>query len=74
VHAVERGEITREQLAIANRRVKNFTARYARPALEKFDLAVLRCDGHLALLERVACRAETADPTAVMDRLLAGSD
>jgi beta-N-acetylhexosaminidase len=69
VHAVERGTISRETLATANRRVQTFTDRYARPAVENPDLRVLRCDAHLAMLERVASAAEVADPTAVMDRI-----
>jgi hypothetical protein len=33
------------------------------------DLSVLRCDAHLALVERIAQGAEAADPTAVMTRI-----
>lgn len=69
VHAVERGAISREQLATANRRVRTFTERYARPALENADLSVLRSDAHLAILERLARGAEAPDPTAVMAQI-----
>lgn len=63
VHAVERGQISREQLAAANRRIQTFTARYAHPPLEKPDLSVLRSDAHLALSERIAHAADAKDPT-----------
>ena len=71
VHAVERGQVSREALARANRRIETFTARYARPAVEAPDLSVLRCEAHLALLERIARSAAAADPTAVMDHIVA---
>ena len=70
VHAVERGTISRETLSTANRRIQSFTARYARPALENPDLSVLRCDAHLALLERIGQAEAAADPTAVMARIV----
>jgi len=73
VHAVERGTVSREILANANRRIQTFTARYAQPALEKPELNVLRCDAHLALLQRVAQSADAVDPTAVMDRIASTS-
>jgi len=71
VHAVESGRVSRERLATANRRVQTFTTRYAHPPLEKLDLSVLRCEAHLALLERVALGVEAADPTSVMDGISA---
>lgn len=69
VHAVEDGRLSREQLATANRRIQAFTTRHAHPAIATPDLSVLRCDAHLALVERIARGADAADPTAVMDRL-----
>ncbi|HET7542407.1 MAG TPA: beta-N-acetylhexosaminidase [Polyangiaceae bacterium] len=69
VHAVERGQVSRERLASANRRLDTVSARYAQPALEKPDLSVLRCDAHLALLEQIARGPEAADPTAIMERI-----
>lgn len=69
VHAVEAGTVSRETLATANRRIRTITDRYARPALEKPDLSALRCDAHLALVERIARGPEAADPTAVMERM-----
>jgi beta-N-acetylhexosaminidase len=69
VHAVEAGTISRKTLAAANRRIQTFSDRYTRPALETPDLNVLRCDAHLALIERVSRGAEAADPTAVMEQI-----
>ena len=69
VHAVENGTLSRETLAAANRRIRTFSDRYAHPASENADLSVLRCDAHLALLERVSRGAEASDPTAVMDHV-----
>lgn len=69
VHAVEDGRLSREQLATANRRIQAFTARYAHSPAETPDLSVLRCEAHLALVERIARGVDAADPTAVMDRL-----
>jgi beta-N-acetylhexosaminidase len=69
VHAVERGTVSRETLITANRRIKTFNDRYARPALQTPDLSVLRCEAHSATIERVARGAPAADPTAVMDRI-----
>ncbi|HYP74622.1 MAG TPA: beta-N-acetylhexosaminidase [Polyangiaceae bacterium] len=70
IHAVESGTVSREQLATANRRIQSFGARYARPACAAPDLSVLRCDAHLALLDRVSRGAAGADPTAVMSRVV----
>ena len=76
VHAVERGAVSREVLATANRRIASFTERYARPALDATaDLSVLRCEAHLALIERVQQGADAesmvvgGDPTEVMERI-----
>ncbi|MEI9941237.1 MAG: beta-N-acetylhexosaminidase [Pseudomonadota bacterium] len=69
VRAVESGAISRETLANANRRIRTFTDRYTRPALEAPDLSVLRCDAHLALLERISRGVAAADPTAVMEQI-----
>jgi beta-N-acetylhexosaminidase len=69
IHAVEAGTVSRETLATANRRIRTITEHYARPAPAMPDLEVLRCDAHLALLERVAESVEAADPTAVMTRI-----
>jgi beta-N-acetylhexosaminidase len=71
VQAVERGRISREQLATANRRIETFTARYAHPPVEAPDLSVLRCEAHLALSDRITRSAEAPDPTEVMERLRA---
>jgi beta-N-acetylhexosaminidase len=69
VHAVERGTVSRETLAFANRRIHAFSDRYARPAIDTPDLSPLRCDAHLALVARIARGPEAADPTAVMDEV-----
>jgi beta-N-acetylhexosaminidase len=53
VHAVERGTVSRETLVTAQRRGELFTQRYARPAADNTDLNVLRCDAHLAIIERI---------------------
>jgi len=70
VHAVERGTVSRETLATANRRIQTFSERYAHPAVENPDLSVLRCDAHVAIIERIARGVEAVDPTAVMDEIL----
>lgn len=69
VHAVERGAVSREALLAANRRIQAFTQRYARKAVATPDLSVLRCDAHLALVERIARGSEARDPTAVMTEI-----
>ena len=76
IHAVENGTVSRETLATANRRIESFTQRYARPALDKnADLSVLRCDAHLAVVDRVLKGADAesilvgADPTEIMERI-----
>jgi hypothetical protein len=67
--------VSRETLATANRRIERFTARYARPALEKADLSCLRSDAHLAVIERIIMGADPAvtvvghDPTEIMERI-----
>jgi len=71
IEAVERGRVSRETLAAANRRIEAFTARYAHPPPASRDLSVLRCEAHLALIERISRGADAADPTQVMDRVLA---
>jgi len=68
VHAVERGTLSREALATANRRIQAVTERYARPAIDKPDLSVLRCDAHTTVLERVARGPHGADPTAFVPK------
>ncbi|HKO52512.1 MAG TPA: beta-N-acetylhexosaminidase [Polyangiaceae bacterium] len=73
VHAVETGVISREVLATANRRVRTFVSRYARPALHLPDLSVLRCDAHLALVEQISRAPEGQDPTAVMAQISANN-
>jgi len=70
IHAVERGAVSREALANANRRVQAFCVRYAHPAADEPDLSVLRSDAHLALIERIARGPEATDPTAVMSRIV----
>ncbi|MET0794335.1 MAG: beta-N-acetylhexosaminidase [Polyangiaceae bacterium] len=69
IHAVEAGQLSRETLATANRRIETLSQRYARPALaQNADLSVLRSEAHLAVIEQVLRGAETttsgADPTA----------
>jgi len=74
VHAAERSTVSRDALAIANRRNEKFSHRYARSALAQPELSQVRCEAHLALLERVlrgtdaTLLAAGTDPTAVMDR------
>jgi beta-N-acetylhexosaminidase len=66
IHAVERGTVSRETLATSNRRGDAFTRRYAHPAIETAALSVLRCDAHLAIIERIlrgAAAEVGADPT-----------
>ena len=75
IHAVERGAVSREIVATANRRIESFTQRYARPALKNADLSVLRCEAHQAVIERVLRGVDPTlavagtDPTEIMERI-----
>jgi beta-N-acetylhexosaminidase len=75
IHAVESGDVSREVLATANRRILTFTQRYAQPAQSSIDLSCLRSEGHLAVIERVLRGAATPvtaagyDPTEIMYRI-----
>ena len=78
VHAVEAGAISRQTLDAANRRIARLASRYARPAVDKPDLSVLRSEAHLRVIERVhegvdandACVTDAAaDPTEIMERI-----
>jgi beta-N-acetylhexosaminidase len=76
IHAVEKGTVSRETLATANRRIQTFTDRYAHPALPaNADLSVLRSEAHLALVDRIARSVASGltdigtDPTEVMERI-----
>ena len=70
IHAVESGEVSRDTLANANRRLESVTRRYARaPLPSEVDLGVLRSDAHLAVVERILrsapdeLSANDVDPT-----------
>jgi beta-N-acetylhexosaminidase len=75
IHAVEKGTVSRQTLATANRRITRFASRYARPAVDDPDLSVLRSAAHLRVIERVleGVKPEVADgeidPTEIMDRI-----
>jgi beta-N-acetylhexosaminidase len=69
VRAVERGQVSLEQLSTANRRIEDFAATHAHPPQEHPDLSVLRSEAHLSLSERIARGPDTSDPTAVMNRV-----
>jgi beta-N-acetylhexosaminidase len=75
IHAVERGTISRETLVAAQHRVAHFASRYARPAVEKPDLDVLRSEAHWSVVERVLAGIDPAvndigiDPTEFMARI-----
>ena len=75
IHAIERGIVSRETLAAANRRLQTFSQRYARPALEDSpDLSVLRSDAHLSVVQQVLRNAAApgtnrGDPTEILERL-----
>ena len=75
IHAIERGIVSRETLAAANRRLQTFSQRYARPALEDSpDLSVLRSDAHLSVVQQVLRSAaapgtDRGDPTEILERL-----
>ena len=75
IHAIERGIVSRETLAAANRRLQTFSQRYARPALEDSpDLSVLRSDAHLSVVQQVlrsaaAPEPDRSDPTEILERL-----
>jgi beta-N-acetylhexosaminidase len=71
IHAVEKGTLSRETLAIANRRIETFARRYARPVPQRADLSCLRSKAHLSVIERVLKGADPSvtvvgqDPTEV---------
>src|SRR5450432_3166660 len=75
VQAVEKGTISRQTLERANRRIARFATRYARPAVDEADLSVLRCEAHLAVIERVLEGVDPEvtdvgiDPTEIMERI-----
>jgi beta-N-acetylhexosaminidase len=75
IHAVESGTVSRHTLETANRRIARFATRYARPAIDKPDLSVLRCEAHLAVIERVLQGVGPdvtdvgIDPTEIMERI-----
>jgi beta-N-acetylhexosaminidase len=75
VHAVENGTVSRQTLDTANRRIARFANRYARPAVGKADLSALRCEAHLAVIERLLEGVDPEvtdvgiDPTEIMERI-----
>jgi beta-N-acetylhexosaminidase len=75
IHAVEHGTISRQTLGTANRRIARFATRYARPAVAKPDLSVLRSEAHLAVIERLLEGVDPEitdvgmDPTEIMERI-----
>jgi beta-N-acetylhexosaminidase len=75
IHAVEKGAISRETLALANRRIERFSAHYAQPATDQPELSVLKSERHLAIVERLLLGLDPAvaeigiDPTQIMERI-----
>jgi beta-N-acetylhexosaminidase len=75
VHAVEQGKISRQTLDTANRRIARFASRYAHAPVDKPDLSVLRCEAHLAVIERLLDGVDPEitdvgiDPTEIMERI-----
>jgi beta-N-acetylhexosaminidase len=63
--AVEGGDVTRERLAEANRRVDDLLAWAGPPPDPRAARALLRSEGHLALAARVPSLAVGRDPPAV---------
>jgi beta-N-acetylhexosaminidase len=75
VKAVERGEVTRETIDAANRRIDALAARYYRPAATGRVSDVVGCDAHRRVVDRInelagGVTETAADPTAVMDELV----
>lgn len=64
VKAVERGELTRDRLRQANRRIGEVVARYVQGP-GKADMSVIGCDEHRAIVSRarLLAAAPAADPT-----------
>jgi beta-N-acetylhexosaminidase len=58
LHAVNRGEVSRERVAEANRRVQHLLDGYAAPARSASDLSVLACPEHVALAQRLKLSLE----------------
>ena len=56
VAAVKSGAIAESRLAEAARRMQELTDRWAKPPLETFDLSVLACDAHRAVMDRIVNR------------------
>jgi beta-N-acetylhexosaminidase len=52
IKAVERGEVRRERVEQANRRMEALNRRYCRPAVE-FDPSAIGCPEHQAIVDRV---------------------
>ncbi|HEX3773855.1 MAG TPA: beta-N-acetylhexosaminidase [Polyangiaceae bacterium] len=75
IRAVESGAVSRKTLATANRRIERFADRYARPAITKPDLRLLRSEAHLAVIERLLEGMDPEitdvgiDPTEIMERI-----
>jgi beta-N-acetylhexosaminidase len=68
MQAVQRGEVPRERIAEANRRLDALMGRYAKPAHRVSDFDPLNCLEHRAVVERIAVVGgengdEARDPT-----------
>jgi beta-N-acetylhexosaminidase len=70
IRAVERGEVSRQRISDANRRIDAIVNKYHRPPIENYAaLDVIGCDEHQAVVQAVSERgSESADPTEAWRR------
>jgi beta-N-acetylhexosaminidase len=64
IKAVETGEVPRERVEDANRRIDAVVTKYYQPPVDEEMLRVVGCDEHRAVAEKVAAMAERADLAA----------
>ncbi len=57
IHAVERGEIPRQRILEAGRRIDGLMARYVRPKASNPDLSLLGCEAHRAIIHAMEAAA-----------------
>jgi beta-N-acetylhexosaminidase len=59
--AVERGDVSRQRVEQANRRLDALMARYAKPAHPVTDFERLNCPEHRAVVEKITAAGENGD-------------
>jgi beta-N-acetylhexosaminidase len=75
VQAVERGQVKRELIEAANRRLDTLASRYYRPPVRGKVSPIIGCDAHQRIVDRIhelagSPATTSPDPTAVMDHLV----